>query len=62
MPKPTAIILGALIQPDDEEWMRAFCDRHAIPLKRVVQRHNEFRLEIQDFDPPLSSERARGPT
>jgi hypothetical protein len=61
MPKPKAIIVGARILPADEEWMRAFCDRHAIPLKRVVQRHNQFRLEIRDFDPPLSSERPRGP-
>jgi hypothetical protein len=48
MPKPVAIILGALAQPDDEAWMRTFCHRNGIPLKRAVQRHNEFRLEIRN--------------
>ena len=50
MPKPVAIILGALVLPGDEAWMRTFCDRYGIPLKRIVQRHNEFRLEICDAD------------
>jgi hypothetical protein len=49
MPKPKAIILGARVQAGDETWMREFCN-NAIPLKRMVQRHNEFRLEVQDAD------------
>jgi hypothetical protein len=50
MPRPSAIILGALVNPADEAWMRKFCADNAISLKKVVQRHNEFRLEIRDFD------------
>jgi hypothetical protein len=49
MPKPSAIILGALAKPADEAWMRKFCAASAIPLKKVVQRHKEFRLEIRDL-------------
>jgi hypothetical protein len=48
MPKPSAIILGAHVQAADESWMRKFCTDNAIPLKKTVQRHNEFRLEIRD--------------
>jgi hypothetical protein len=48
MPKPSAIILGALVKPDDEVWMRKFCINNSVPLKKVVQRHNEFRLEVRD--------------
>jgi hypothetical protein len=49
MPKPKSIILGALVGPADEAWMRDFCRTNSIALKRVVQRHNEFRLEIRDL-------------
>ena len=49
MPKPSAIILGALVRPADEDWMRSFCNDNAIPLKKVFQRHNEFRLEIRNL-------------
>jgi Protein of unknown function (DUF2971) len=48
MPKPKSVILGALVEAGDEEWMRDFCQTNGIALKRVVQRHNEFRLEIHD--------------
>ncbi len=48
MPNPKCVILGALVQADDEAWMRTFCQTNGIALKRVVQRHNEFRLEIRD--------------
>ena len=51
MPKPTSVILGVLVEPADEAWMRAFCRTDGIRLKRVVQRHNEFRLEIRNADP-----------
>jgi Protein of unknown function (DUF2971) len=47
MPTPSAIILGALVRPADEAWVRAFCTAHSVPLRRVVQRHNVFRLDIQ---------------
>ena len=49
MPKPKSIILGALVGPADEAWMRDFCRTNRIALERVVRRPNEFRLEIRDF-------------
>jgi Protein of unknown function (DUF2971) len=49
MPKPSAIILGALAKPDDAEWMKQFCQNHSIPLRKMVQHLREFRLEITDF-------------
>ena len=49
MPRPAAVILGALVSPADEAWMRGFCDGNAIPLKKVFQRRDEFRLEIRDL-------------
>lgn len=49
MPKPSAIILGALVDPADEVRMQKFCNDNGIPLKKAVQRHNEFRLEIRDL-------------
>jgi hypothetical protein len=50
MPTPKTIILAALVQPCHRIWMRAFCNDRGVALKQVVQRHNEFRLEIQDAD------------
>jgi hypothetical protein len=57
MPKPKSVILGALVQPADEEWMRTFCETNGVALKRAIQRHKEFRLEIRDAD----ADAARGP-
>lgn len=50
MPKPKAIILGAFVQPCDRAWIHSFCTDRGIPLKQVVQRHNEFRLEVQEVN------------
>jgi hypothetical protein len=47
MPKPSAIILGALVKSDDAEWMRRFCDSRSIPLRKMIQHQGEFRLEIE---------------
>jgi hypothetical protein len=55
MPKPSAILLGALVERDDEEWMREFCADTGIPLKRMAQRYDAFRLEIQDVAYPSAS-------
>jgi hypothetical protein len=48
MPKPSAIILGALVDPDDAKWMSKFCKARSIPLRKIVQHMHEFRLEISD--------------
>jgi hypothetical protein len=48
MPKPSAIILGALVEPDNEAWMRKFCDSRAIPLRKMIQHPHEFRLEVRE--------------
>jgi hypothetical protein len=50
MPKPKSIILGAHVRPNNEAWMRTICNSHGVRLRRVFQRHNEFRLEIRDAD------------
>lgn len=46
MPVPSSIILGAHVEPDDEAWMRSYCRNNGVELKRIVKRHNEFRLDI----------------
>lgn len=48
MPVPSAIILGSQVRPDDERWMRDFCDRKKIPLKRAVEVDGQLELLIQD--------------
>ena len=48
MPQPTAIILGALVDPKDAGWMTQFCESQSIPLRRMKQHFHEFRLEICD--------------
>jgi hypothetical protein len=48
MPKPTAIILGALVDPKDADWMTQFCARKSIPLRKMKQHLHEFRLEMVD--------------
>lgn len=48
MPQPSAIILGAKTTSENEEKMREFCVERGIPMKRVAQRREEFRLMIQE--------------
>ena len=48
MPKPKAIILGALVDPEDANWMTQFCASQSIPLRKMKQHFHEFRLEIVD--------------
>jgi len=50
MPRPTAIILGCQVKPDDAENMAALCGRLGIPLRRVQQRHDAFRFELSDIN------------
>ena len=48
MPLPSAIILGAHTTPENEGKMRAFC-KDRIVLKKIIQRHNEFRLDVEEL-------------
>lgn len=50
MPLPTSIILGASVSPENEEQMRQYCSENGVCLKRIVQRHDAFRLEILDVE------------
>ncbi|ODR98644.1 hypothetical protein AUC68_09610 [Methyloceanibacter methanicus] len=46
MPKPSAIILGAHVEPANQAWMTSFCAEREIALRQVIQRHDQFRFEI----------------
>jgi hypothetical protein len=48
MPTPSAIIVGSQVSPDDELWMREFCERKKIALKRAVEIDGRMELTIQD--------------
>jgi hypothetical protein len=48
MPMPSAIILGSRVKPDDEKWMREFCAKNGIRLKRAVEVDGQIELQIQD--------------
>jgi hypothetical protein len=48
MPKPSAIILGSHVNPNDERRMRHFCDRESIASKRAVEIDGQLELQIQD--------------
>ena len=45
MPQPSSILLGVHVSTADQDWIRAFCSARGIALKKMTQRHNEFRLE-----------------
>jgi hypothetical protein len=33
-----------LVEPANAKWMMHFCEKHSIPLKKMIQRPHEFRL------------------
>ena len=49
MPTPSAIILGARVTSRNEKWMRGYCDYNSIPLKKMQQRRNAFKLDIVPY-------------
>ena len=46
MPIPASIILGLRVNEGNERWMVEHCKRNEIPLMKVRQRQDAFRLEI----------------
>lgn len=50
MPKPSAVILGVNVTPENEAHMRDYCVATGVPLKQAVQRHDSFRLDIERAD------------
>ena len=46
MPAPASIILGMRVDENNERWMAEHCRRNDIPLKKVRQRRDAFRLEL----------------
>ena len=46
MPTPSAIILGARVKSENEQWMKGYCNHNSIPLKKMQQRRNSFKLDI----------------
>ena len=48
MPAPSALILGISSTAKDEERLRAISRSKNIPLKRMHQHYNAFRLEVRD--------------
>ena len=46
MPTPASIILGMRVDEENERWMVEHCRRNEIPLMKVRQRRDAFRLEI----------------
>jgi hypothetical protein len=46
MPNPSAIILGVHTQEADRAEMADICATRGILLKKVVQRRDDFRLEV----------------
>lgn len=49
MPKPSAIILGTHVNSKDEKWMRKYCENNKVPLKKMQQKRNAFRLEMVPY-------------
>ena len=48
MPKPTAILLGSQVAPDDEKFMSDFCQARSIGLRRMIIGHRSFELGTQE--------------
>ena len=49
MPTPSAIILGIRADSADEEWVVEYCNRTNIPLMKMRQRRDVFRLEVAPY-------------
>jgi hypothetical protein len=49
MPKPSAILLGSRVAPENENEMRELCRARSIPLKRMVQSVDSYDLSIIDI-------------
>jgi hypothetical protein len=49
MPKPSAILLGSRVVPENENEIRELCSAHSIPLKRMVQSVDSYALSITEI-------------